>query len=214
MASTSAKEPHGNLPNQSVITNNPSYGFLEAQDDLYSIRKWAGDLGRLVSKENRNETIMALFDAASRYYPDVDTKTVVRIMLADIKAESDFESENRSAGREDSGQSLGLLQVSPYGSGELKQFQSMAQVDYNTYSWAVGTGSEDEVSMGGFSELGELVDFKTNKKINLKSLSDHDLSRPWINIHIAMWIQSNLARTASQDPVSYTHLTLPTSGLV
>lgn len=169
---------------------------------MYTIRKWAGDLGELASKKHRNETIMALFNAASRYYPDVDTKVVVRIMLADIKAESDFQKSNQSPGRADSGDSLGLLQVSPYGSGELKQFQNMVQVEHNTYSWAIGTASEGEVDEGGRSELGALVDFKTNKRIDLDSLSEDDLSRPWINIHIAMWIQSNLARTGSQDPSS------------
>ena len=112
---------------------------------MYTIRKWAGDLGKLASKKNRNETIMALFNAASRYYPDVDTKVVVRIMLADIKAESDFQKSNQSPGRVDSGDSLGLLQVSPFGSGELKQFQNMVQVEHNTYSWAIGTASEGEV---------------------------------------------------------------------
>jgi len=195
-----AKEPHGNLPNQSVITNNPSYGFVEAQNDLYTIRKWAGDLGRLVSKEYRNETIMALFDAASRYYPEVDTKKVIRIMLADIKSESDFESKNVSPGRVDSGDSVGLLQVSPYGSGELKQFKRMAQGKQNTYSWTPGTASEAEISLGGFSELGPLMDFKDNQKMDISKLSNDDLSRPWVNIHIAMWTQSNLGRSGSQDP--------------
>lgn len=195
-----ANEPNGNLPNQSVITNNPSYGFLEAQDDLYTIRKWAGDLGELASKKNRNETIMALFDAASRYYPDVDTKTVVRIMLADIKAESDFKSGNVSPGRVDSGNSVGLLQVSPYGSGELDQFKKMVQSAQNTYSWAVGTATSEQVKLGGFSELGPLMDFKNNDKMDVSKLSNSDLSRPWVNIHVAMWIQANLARTGSQDP--------------
>lgn len=143
---------------------------------------------------------MALFNAASRYYPDVDTKVVVRIMLADIKAESDFVSDNASPGRLDSGQSLGLVQVSPYGSGELDQFKKSAMTKKNTYSWTAGKGADHEVEHGGTSVLGALHDFSTGKAINVNSLSAKDLSRPWINIHVAMWLQSNHARTGSQDP--------------
>ncbi|WFD01078.1 hypothetical protein MYAM1_003839 [Malassezia yamatoensis] len=197
----SANEPGGNLPNQSVITNNPDYGFLDAQDDLYAIRKWAGDMGRLVSKENRNETLIALFSAASRYYPDVDTKVVVRIMLADIKAESDFEASNESSGRLDSGSSIGLLQVSPYGSSdELKQFQTASTFHRNVYSWCVGNGTDVEVQYGGASVLGPLRSFETGEVLKASSLTTADLNKPWINIHIAMWLQTNHARTGSQDP--------------
>lgn len=201
VTSGEADEPHGNLPNQSVITNNPAYGFLEAQDDLFRVRKWAGDLGQLVSKENRNETLMALFDAASRYYPDIDTKAVVRIMLADIKAESDFQSGQVSGGRVDSGDSVGLLQVSPGGaSQEMSMFKKAAQSKYNTYSWTAGTVSDDELKYGGFSTLGPLLVFETGKELQMEDLSNNDLTKPWINIHVAMWIQSNLGRTSSQDP--------------
>ena len=200
----SAKEPGGNLPNQSVITNNPNYGFIEAQNDLYAIRKWAGDLKMLKSKSDRNETLMALFNAASRYYPDVDTKVVVRVMLADIKAESDFETSNNSPGRIDSGNSLGLVQVSPSGaSNELSEFQGAVDVDANRYSWTIGRGTSSEVKNGGESVLGPLLDIKTGEKLNLKGLSKSDLDRPWINLHVAMWLQSNYARTGSQDPSTW-----------
>ncbi|WFD45141.1 hypothetical protein MPSI1_003818 [Malassezia psittaci] len=200
-AAVSADEPGGNLQNQSVITNNPNYGFLDAQDDLYAIRKWAGDMGQLVSKENRNETLIALFSAASRYYPDVDTKVVVRIMLADIKAESDFETSNESSGRLDSGSSIGLLQVSPYGaSNELEQFQAASTFQRNVYSWCVGNGTDVEVQYGGASVLGPLRSFDTGEVLNASSLTTADLTKPWINIHIAMWLQTNHARTGSQDP--------------
>lgn len=200
----SAKEPGGNLPNQSVTTNNPNYGFIEAQNDLYAIRKWAGDLKMLKSKSDRNETLMALFNAASRYYPDVDTKVVVRVMLADIKAESDFESSNSSPGRIDSGNSLGLVQVSPSGaSNELTEFKNAVMVDANRYSWTIGRGTSSEVKSGGESVLGPLLDIKTGKKLNLDGLSKSDLDRPWINLHVAMWLQSNYARTGSQDPSTW-----------
>ncbi|PKI82674.1 hypothetical protein MVES1_003892 [Malassezia vespertilionis] len=199
-----AQEPDGNLPKQFVITNNPNYGFIEAQNDLYTIRKWAGDLGKLSSQENRNETITALFNAASRYYPDVDTKTVVRIMLADIKAESDFEKSNKSGGRIDSGDSMGLLQVSPgQSSQELSEFQSNVNSGQNTYSWAIGTASDYEINFGGKSTLGPLVDYETGKPLDIKSLTQEDLNKPWVNIHIAMWLQSNYARTGSQDPSNW-----------
>ncbi|WFC96377.1 hypothetical protein MBRA1_003034 [Malassezia brasiliensis] len=200
----SAKEPGGNLPNQSVTTNNPDYGFIEAQNDLYAIRKWAGDLKMLKSKSDRNETLMALFNAASRYYPDVDTKVVVRVMLADIKAESDFETSNSSPGRIDSGNSLGLVQVSPSGaSNELNEFKNAVIVDANRYSWTIGRGTSSEVKSGGESVLGPLLDIKTGKKLDLDGLSKSDLDRPWINLHVAMWLQSNYARTGSQDPSTW-----------
>ncbi|WFD04186.1 hypothetical protein MOBT1_002891 [Malassezia obtusa] len=199
-----AKEPSGNLPNQYVITNNPKYGFLQAQNDLYAVRKWAGDLKMMKSRSDRNETIMALFNAASRYYPDVDTKIMVRVMLADIKAESDFESSNNSPGRIDSGNSVGLVQVSPSGAAdELTEFKKAVIIGSNHYSWAVGKGSSSEVSKGGKSVLGPLMDLKTGKKLNLKGLSKSDLNRPWINLHVAMWLQSNYARTGSQDPSTW-----------
>ncbi|WFD01079.1 hypothetical protein MYAM1_003840 [Malassezia yamatoensis] len=200
----SANEPSGNLPNQSVVTNNPKYGFAQAQNDLYAIRKWAGDLKMLKSKADRNETIMALFNAASRYYPEVDTKVVVRVMLADIKAESDFETDNTSAARLDSGNSVGLVQVSPAGaSDELTEFQKNANADANQYSWTVGKGTSAEVKTGGKSVLGPLLDIQTGKKLNLKKLTKSDLDRPWINLHVAMWLQSNYARTGSQDPSTW-----------
>ncbi|WFD45140.1 hypothetical protein MPSI1_003817 [Malassezia psittaci] len=200
----SAEEPSGNLPNQSVVTNNPNYGFTQAQNDLYAIRKWAGDLKMLKSKADRNETIMALFNAASRYYPEVDTKVVVRVMLADIKAESDFETNNTSAARLDSGNSVGLVQVSPAGSSdELTEFQKNANADANQYSWTVGKGTSAEVKYGGKSVLGPLLDIDTGKKLNLTKLKKSDLDRPWINLHVAMWLQSNYARTGSQDPSTW-----------
>lgn len=202
--SDSAKsgEKAGPLPvNQAVVSNDVNYGFAQAQEDLYRIRKWAGDSNKLVGKENRNETLHALFSAASRYYPEIDTKTMVRVMLADIKTESDFEASQVSGGRIDSGDSVGLLQVSPKGaSQEMSLFKKDAQVKMNTYSWSAGKGDEQEVEYGATSGLGPLLDFKTNKPLDLQNLSEDDLKRPWVNIHVAMWLQSNYARTGSQDP--------------
>ncbi len=37
----------------------------------------------------------------------------------------------------------------------------------------------------------------------MDSLTTEDLFRPWVNVHVASWIQSNLARTSSQDPYSW-----------
>lgn len=202
--SDSAKsgEKAGPLPvNQAVVSNDVNYGFAQAQEDLYRIRKWAGDSNKLVGKENRNETLHALFSAASRYYPEIDTKTMVRVMLADIKTESDFEASQVSGGRIDSGDSVGLLQVSPKGaSQEMNLFKKDAEVKMNTYSWSAGKGDEQEVEYGATSGLGPLLDFKTNKPLDLQNLSEDDLKRPWVNIHVAMWLQSNYARTGSQDP--------------
>ena len=192
----------GPLPkDQAVVSNNPAYGFAQAQEDLFKIRKWAGDMDQLVDKEHRNETLMALFDGAARYFPEVDTKKIVRVFLSEIQHESDFRRHLVSGARLDSGKSVGLMQVSPGDqSTELKTFQKYARSNANTYSWTIGSGTEREVKHGGESGLGPLMDYKTNEEMDIHKLTNDDLYRPWINIHVAMWIQSNNARTGSQDP--------------
>lgn len=201
-AAKKIKEKGGLLPkDQMVVSNNPNYGFAEAQEDLFTVRRQAGDLDQLVSKEKRNETLLALFDAAARYFPEVDTKKVIRTYLADIRAESDFQEGNVSGGRLDSGKSVGLVQVSPGGqSNELDTFKKNARTDANTYSWSAGSGTDREVKEGGHTVLGPLLDFDTGKEMELHKLTKKDITRPWVNIHVALWIQSNNARTGSQDP--------------
>ncbi|WFD04185.1 hypothetical protein MOBT1_002890 [Malassezia obtusa] len=160
-AVSSANEPGGNLRNQSVITNNPNYGFLDAQDDLYAIRKWAQDLDQLVSKENRNETLMALFNAASRYYPDVDTKVVVRIMLADIKADNAESHGNASAdasAKSSSSASAHAFSVDSYGTSltaleKMLKGKNAQKVSFATAlgSWVAGPSEDD----GGYMTAGD-----------------------------------------------------------
>jgi len=138
---------------------------------------------------------------------------ICRSILADIKAESDFEPNNISGAREDSGRSYGLMQVSPEENGaqELDLFKKHYQTG-NSYS--------------GLSSLKDYVNgTKTTYKLDVQGLTIDDLFRPWINIHVgeyfltlpllshhfyllfspsfshpATWIQSNLGRTSSRDP--------------
>lgn len=183
--------------NNIVLTsNNPNYGATEVMADLNQILKWAGDTGN-VNSAQKSEIVAALLSASARYYPDLPTKVIVRIMLADITQESDYNVKEISGARLDSGTSWGLLQVSPGdGSLELKLFQQHANVLTHNFTY----GMPDDIRA---DVRGPLLDYATGKMINLASLTNDDLFRPWINIHVAMWIQSNLARTSSQDPYDW-----------
>lgn len=89
----------------------------------------------------------------------------------------------------------GILQVTPGdGADELNNFKQHSTTT-NTLSW-------DPSSSGA----GTLIDWKTKQTIDLNSLSNQDLLRPWINIHVAQWIQSNEARTGSADPGDWSNL--------
>lgn len=153
---------------------------------------WAGDTGNLNSTQE-TETVAALLSAAARYFPELSTKVAVRYLLADIRAESDFNATAYNGGREDSGESLGLMQVSPAsGSEELPLWVGHARVSYNNYSWS-----------GERGPAGALMDYDTGKQMVLADLTKADLFRPWVNIHLGAWAQSNLARTASSDPYDW-----------
>lgn len=166
-----------------------SYGYTEARADLDKIMTWAW-ASDMQTEDQKVETTYALLSAASRYYPDLPAKVVVRYFLADINAESTFNVTAINGGRLDSGASLGLLQVSP-GSGAqiLPLFMGHVRVSYNNYSWSDTAGP-----------CGPLLDYATGKQMVLASLATADLYRPWVNIHVAAWVQSNLARTSSSDP--------------
>ncbi|PWN50884.1 hypothetical protein IE53DRAFT_314930, partial [Violaceomyces palustris] len=180
-----------------VLTSNQAdYGPADVRHDLHVIRKWAGDLNQLSTTALMDETVAAIMSAAARYYPELPTRAICRMIMADIKAESDFDTNNVSGGRLDSGSSWGLMQVSPDGgSQELKLFKDHVVTSTNDYSW------EKTVSS---SHAGPLLDWKTGKEMKVSTLTNQDLFRPWINIHMASWIQSNLARTSSQDPYDWT----------
>ena len=176
-------------PGLILKSNNPSYGPGEVRADLVKIMKWAYDDGNLTPDE-MDETTAAIMSAAQRYYPDVPTRAMCRIIMADIKAESDFNPRQRSPGRLDSGDALGLMQIS-LGTDELPLWQQHARVSNNTWSWAFPAAGGDN---------GILYDWPTGKQMRLGTLQEEDLFRPWLNIHLASWIQSNLARTSSNDP--------------
>ncbi|TKY87244.1 hypothetical protein EX895_003921 [Sporisorium graminicola] len=186
--------------NITLLSNTAGYGPDQVRHDLHVIREWAGDLDQLATRALLDETVAAIMSASARYYPELPTRDAARIIMADIKAESDFEPDNISGGRLDSGSSWGLLQVSPFGSGELRLFQQHATVRRNTYSWSEQYNVTTTPSTFG---AGPLLDWDTGKLLDLKSLTNDDLFRPWVNVHVATWIQSNLARTSSQDPYTW-----------
>ncbi|KDN53549.1 hypothetical protein K437DRAFT_1280 [Tilletiaria anomala UBC 951] len=180
---------------QSMPSNNPNYNVPQVRRDLLNVMAWAGDTGALQGDE-LDETVAAIMSAAARYFPEVPTRAMCRTLIADIKTESDFNTSLISGGRLDSGSSWGLLQVSPGGgSQELKLFKQHAQVARNTFSWAPTASS-----------LGPLIDWQSGEQVDLDSLTNDDLFRPWINIHVAAWIQSNSARTSSQDPADWPNI--------
>ncbi|KAK0553013.1 hypothetical protein OC846_002331 [Tilletia horrida] len=162
-----------------LYSNDPNYDASDAQADLKKMMGWAGDSDQLTEAEKK-ETVAAILDVAHRYFPELSTPEIVRTIMADIKAESDFEPGNISPGRLGSGASVGMLQISPYGSGELKLFQRHARISD--------------------SNAGPLTDYETGRTLDAGSLSNDDLLRPWVNIHVATWIQANLGKSGSLDP--------------
>lgn len=186
--------------NITLFSNTAGYGPDQVRHDLHVIRKWAGDLDQLATRALLDETVAAIMSASARYYPELSTRDAARVIMADIKAESDFDSDNISGGRLDSGSSWGLMQVSPFGSGELTLFQQHATVRRNTYSWS---GQYNVTTTPSTFGAGPLLDWDTGKLLNIQALTNDDLFRPWINVHVATWIQSNLARTSSQDPYTW-----------
>lgn len=156
---------------------------------------WAGDSDNLNSTQ-KQETVAALLSATRRYLPELKQQDAVRYLLADIKAESDFLPAAYNGGRLDSGASLGLMQVSPAsGAQELPLWMGHSRVGYNSYSWSAVNGTQ-----------GELIDYATGQQMVLSALTKEDLLRPWVNIHLGTWVQSNLARTSSCDPYSWTDI--------
>lgn len=194
---TSATSTPTTTPVTLVLTsNNEAYGETELTSDLNRILKWAGDESNLTAAQKK-EVVAAILSASARYFPEMPTKAICRIMLADIRAESDFDPTNISGARLDSGSSWGLLQVSPNGAS---QELSLFQLHNNVYTHNFTYGMPADTRQG---IRGALLDYKTGKTIDLASLTKDDLFRPWINIHLAMWVQSNLARSSSQDPYSW-----------
>jgi len=182
-----------------LTSNNASYGETELTSDLTRILKWAQDEDNVTSAEKK-EIVAALLSASARYYPELPTQVICRIMLADIRAESDFNPREISGGRLDSGSSWGLLQVSPNGaSQELNLFQDHGHVLTHNFTYGMPASTRAGIR-------GPLLDYDTGKTLVLSDLTRDDLFRPWINIHLAMWTQSNLARTSSQDPYNWAAL--------
>lgn len=177
-----------------VQSNSDDYGWSEAMNDLNAIMSWAGDDGNLTDAQ-KTELIAALFSASARYWPEVPTSVMIRIMLADIRSESDFRPQAIGGARLDSGSSWGLIQLSPGGGAQMMPlFQDHMNVATHNFTWGIDAPN---VRAG---VRGPLIDWETGVQMDLASLTNEDLFRPWVIIHAGMWIQSNLARMASADP--------------
>jgi hypothetical protein len=157
------------------IPSEPNYGPRECLADLERAMAAAGDANHMTAAE-KAETALAVLSAARRHYPELSLERVARIMVANMRQESDYQPRNVSGEREGSGDAVGLLQVSPYGSSqELQLF--VRHYDANG-----------------------LVDYRTNRPYDMNALVPEDLKGPWLNVHVATWVQSNLARSGCADP--------------
>lgn len=167
-------------------SSNSGYSKQQLQSDLKSFLSSVGDENN--AQADQDEYVEAIYDAAQRYWPELPLELVCRTIMADIRTESDFQAKMVD------GSAWGALQVTPGGSsGELEMFKQHATTQ-NTYSW------------GGKGKMGTLIDYKTKKPMDLQSLTNQDLLRPWVNIHVAEWVQSNEARTGSADPGEWSNL--------
>ncbi|KAE8223218.1 hypothetical protein CF319_g3714 [Tilletia indica] len=200
-ASSSSADVDNKYARFRLTSNQASYGPSDVRADLRRIMAWASDIGNL-DKAQEDETVAAIMSVAARYYPELPTRAICRVLMADIKAESDFRPRLVSPGRLDSGDSWGLMQVSPDGqSQELNLFKNHARTAGNSFSWVYQPSKGmTMIAQPGMPNAGPLLDWKTGQEMDLASLTKQDLFRPWINIHVASWIQSNLARTSSEDP--------------
>jgi hypothetical protein len=143
--------------------------------DLTKVMEHAGDLNNLTA-DDKQLTAQAIVTAAQRHYPEQPPELISRIIISNIRAESDFQAGNISPERVGSGDAVGLMQISPYGdSKELDLFKSHA-------------------------DTNGLINPKTQQPYDVKALTPNDLIEPPLNIFVATWIQSNLARSGSADP--------------
>lgn len=74
-----------------LLSNTAGYGPLQVRHDLHVIRAWANDLDQLATPALLDETVAAILSASARYFPELSTRDAARVVMADIKAESDFD---------------------------------------------------------------------------------------------------------------------------
>jgi len=161
--------------NKFVVTSTePSYGPDQCKQDLLKTMELdqAGD--QLANQ--LDETVAAIMDSAAHYYIELPTRKICRAIISFIRAESEFnpqliDSQNRFTG----GLSYGLMAVSPDGhQKELDLFKAKA-------------------------DNSKLLEWTSGQLLDVNSLQIEDLKRPWVNIHIASWFLSNIARAGSTD---------------
>ena len=170
--------PAADATTPATPADDGSYTVEMCLADLLKVMEHAGDLGNLTT-EQKQLTAQAILTSAKRYYPEQPPERISRIIISNIRAESDFQPGNISPERAGSGDAVGLLQISPYGdSQELDLFKAHADV----------TG---------------LINPKTGAPYNVKSLTPNDILDPPLNLFVATWVQSNLARSGSADPTEW-----------
>lgn len=189
-SSSSAPSSSASSGHKGTAWPHDGYTKKELRADLKKIMKWAYDMEQLKG-DLFDETVEAIWSATARYWNEMPARPAARIILADMRAESDFNASMID------GSAWGLLQVTPgEDSNELALFKKHATVKHHKVSWETGA-----ITSGHGS--GPLTDYKSNDPLDVSKLTNHDLLRPWINIHVASWIQTNLARTGSNDPYDW-----------
>jgi len=162
------------IGNLIVTGTEPSYGPEQCKADLLKTMELDNTGSQLVNQ--LDETVAAIMDSAAHYFIELPTKKICRAIISFIRAESAFnpqliDSSNRITG----GLSYGLLGVSPDGNQkELDLFKAKA-------------------------DNSKVLDWKNGQLIDVNSLTTEDLKRPWVNIHVASWFLSNMARAGSAD---------------
>ena len=157
-----------------VTSTEPSYGPDQCKEDLLKTMELSKAEAQLANQID--ETVAAIMDSAAHYYIELPTRKICRAIISFIRAESDFnphltDNHNRFTG----GLSYGLMGVSPDGhQDELDLFKAKA-------------------------DSSRVLDWKTRQPLDVNSLQLEDLKRPWVNIHIASWFLSNMARSGSPD---------------
>jgi len=158
-----------------VPSNDPKYGPEEVKQDILKLIS-LNDAFKLTG-DKLSETTAAVLSAAFRYYPELPTQSICRLIISLISTESSFNPNYANVAIEESGKSYGLMQITPL--GNIKQLDLFK----NNHNFS------------------GLIEFSSGAPIVVSTLkSPNDLFRPWINIHVATWIQSNLGRTGGVDP--------------
>lgn len=165
-----------------VKSNDATYGVEEIKQDLNKFI--ASTDCKKLTYEKITELTAGILSAAERYYPELPTKDICRVLIGTMYVESKLNPTFYNGAYSFTGKGYGLMQIAPY--AEIRQLD-LFKTHHN------------------FSNLFE---YGTGDKISAKSLkAPDDLYNPWVNIHIGAWIQSNFGRTGGKNPSEWSNAT-------